>query len=49
MLSILLTDFSNGGVQMTGLKYEEEGVECITDVIIPILTKLKVLMKIHYW
>lgn len=32
--------FRNGGVQMTGLKYEEEGVKCITDIIIPILHEL---------
>ncbi len=32
--------FRNGGVQMTGLKYEEEGIKCITDIIIPILNEL---------
>ena len=40
--------FRNGGIQMTGLKYEEEGVECITDVIIPILTKLKGVIDEKY-
>ena len=36
-----LKQFRNGGVQMTGLKYEEEGIACIQEVIIPILTDIK--------
>ena len=40
--------FRNGGVQMTGLKYEEEGVACIQEVIIPILTDIKDVIEEKY-
>lgn len=40
--------FRNGGVQMTGLKYEDEGVECITDVIIPILSSIEGVIEEKY-
>ena len=32
--------FRNGGIQMTGLKKVEEGVECINNWIIPMINKL---------
>ena len=40
--------FRNGGVQMTGLKYEEEGIECITRIIIPIITSLDDVIEDKY-
>ena len=41
--------FRNGGVQMTGLKYEEEGIKCITEIIIPILENLgEIVIDKHF-
>ena len=41
--------FRNGGVQMTGLKYEEEGIQCITDVLIPILKEHNTVIEDKYY
>tara|TARA_B100001123_G_C15226503_1_gene993350 strand:- start:273 stop:1532 length:1260 start_codon:yes stop_codon:yes gene_type:complete len=40
--SVNVKVFLNGGIQMTGLKSEEEGIMCVERIIIPTLLNLKV-------